>query len=100
MVRMFSVVALLGLGACEIEEIGTGTGMITVKNEDAKDYAIVISDNDQCLLGLKTKLENNTQTTYSVGENSFFCLSEGGTGVKVHDGKTYHVKGGQLAETR
>lgn len=95
--------ALPVLGACEVEEIGLGSGMITVRNADADDYSIVISDNDLCQLGLQSKIENNTTTTFSVKSDdeagdSFFCTSRGAGGVKVTSGKTYEIKGGAFRE--
>ena len=96
--------ALPVLGGCEVEEIGLGSGMITVRNADAKDYSILISDNDLCQLGLQSKVENNTTTTFSVkteeeAGDSYFCIARGVGGAKVTSGKTYEIKGGSFHES-
>ena len=82
------------LSACLIEEIGTGSGSITVSNRDSVDYPVVISDNSKCLIGLNSRLEDGAQRSFSVGEQSYFCLEKGGLGVQVTNGGTYEVKDG------
>lgn len=86
-------IGLVGMG-CLAEEIGSGSGSITVSNRDAVDYAIVISDTPDCIIGLKGSLEDNTQRMFGVAENSYFCLQKGGAGVSVVNGGVYEVKGG------
>lgn len=81
---------------CAIEEIGVGGGLITVHNNDAEVHEIVVSDNPQCVVGLKTELRGNTTRTFDIDENgAFFCVGGAG-GVKVTNGARYVVRGGAV----
>ncbi|MBN2798802.1 MAG: hypothetical protein JXX28_06590 [Deltaproteobacteria bacterium] len=99
MKRSLAAIALLtALTACDVEEIGMGDGSITVVNEDTQEVRLLISDNDQCVIGMHSSVNTSTRRVFSIGETSYVCLGEKAPGVAVENGKTYAIKGGKLVE--
>ncbi len=82
---------------CATEEIGLGSGTITVHNDDDVNHEIMVSDSATCFAGMRTELGPNTTRAFSIDEaGAFFCIGEGG-GAQVQDGRRYVIRGGALA---
>lgn len=92
------LVALVTLTACQVEEIGTGDGSITITNEEDAEISVLISDNDDCVVGLHSSVNTSTRRMFSVGETSHVCVGEAPPGIPVQDGKTYALRDGTLVE--
>jgi hypothetical protein len=80
---------------CMVEEIGLGTGNITVHNDDDGTHEIVVSDTPDCFAGMRTEIGANVTRDFSVGENTYFCVGKSG-GVSVKDGQRYIIRGGAV----
>ncbi|MFK7930856.1 MAG: hypothetical protein AB8H79_21915 [Myxococcota bacterium] len=81
---------------CEVDEIGVGSGLITVHNDDSVTHEIVVSDNAKCVIGMRTELRPNTTRTFDIDENgAFFCVGGAG-GTAVQNGQRYTVRGGAV----
>jgi len=89
------VVAALFAQLCAVEEIGLGTGNITVHNGDDVTHEIVVSDSADCFAGMRTEIGSNVTRDFSVGDNTFFCVGKSG-GVTVKDGQRYVIRGGAV----
>lgn len=90
------ILALIALSGCETEEIGMGSGSITVINDDSAEVRLLITDNAQCVVGLHSSVNSGTRRLFDIGEKSFVCVEENPPGVPVENGKTYHIDGGKL----
>ena len=88
--------ALLSFTACEMEEIGTGSGSITVKNADEGTVDVLIADSKDCFAGLRGSVNSSTTRMFSVGEESYLCVNETRPGFPVKDGGAYVIEGGAL----
>ena len=92
--KLFVVVGLCLLVACETEEFGVGLNSITVRNEDGAAREVLIADSSTCFAGIRSTVQNKTTRMFDVSDEAFICLNGGG--VKTTPGSTYVIKGGAL----
>ncbi|MCB9758494.1 MAG: hypothetical protein H6739_01510 [Alphaproteobacteria bacterium] len=74
-------------------------GTINVKNADATKWSLLITNDEACTIGLRTSINQNTQTTFDVDKtlDSFVCVDEKKPAIKVNAGESYEIRGGRIA---
>ncbi|HJN77033.1 MAG TPA: hypothetical protein QGF58_24125 [Myxococcota bacterium] len=90
------VIAALSLTACEMEEIGTGSGSINVRNADDGTVDVLIADSKDCFAGLRGSVNSKSTRMFSVGEQSYLCVNETKPAFPVNSGGSYVIEGGAL----
>lgn len=92
-----AVISLGALTACP-PQMDPNIGTITVHNADKTDHAVLITQEDNCTLGLHSKVYSNNTTTFDVDRTtgSWMCVDEVGPAIKLEDGKVYEIKNGRL----
>lgn len=92
-----AVIALLSFTACEMEEIGTGSGSINVRNADDGTTAVLIADTKDCFAGLRGSVNSKSTRMFDVGDDSYLCVNETKPGYPVKNGGSYVISGGALS---
>ncbi len=90
--------SVLMLSACDLN-MGP-KGYFNLKNGTDATLKILVSDNDQCVIGLHSEIATNTWRNYDIdnmNKGAYLCVD--GKPQLVTNGKSYVVQGGQVVET-
>lgn len=90
---------LLLLAGCDLLDTAN-RGFFNLKNGTDATLKILVSDNDQCVIGLHSEVATNTWRNYDiedVNKDAYLCV--GGSAHKMETGKSYVFDGSALTET-
>lgn len=96
--RLCLLLAASALFAACLPQANLNQGSFSLQNTDASDHKLLLSETEDCGLGLRTSVTHNTQTTFDVALNkpSYLCVGETPPPVKVEAGKAYSIQGGSV----
>ncbi len=93
--------AILFALACAGEDIGLGDGTITVHNDESREIAVLISDTDDCVIGMHGSVNPQATRSFDIMTDeqgqSYFCINEE-VPFPVEDGGHYAIRGGALVK--
>lgn len=92
-------VAVFAAAGCEML-MPQEKGYFYLKNDTQATLDILVSDNDQCVIGLHSSVATHTWRNYDLEDKvngAYLCV--GKTPFKVSDGKSYKYENGSLMET-
>lgn len=96
-----AVPAIVFTLACAGEDIGLGDGMITVHNDEAREISVLISDTEDCVIGMHSSVNPEATRTFDIMTDeqgqSYFCMDEE-VPFPVEDGGHYAIRGGALVK--
>ncbi len=90
--------SVLMLSACDLNV--APKGFFYLRNGTDKTLKILVSDNEQCIIGLHSEVATNTWRNYDIDDmakGAWLCVD--GKGNKVGTGKSYVFDGSALKET-
>ena len=97
---LLAAASLLVASGCDMLNVAE-RGFFNLKNGGDKTLAILVSDNDQCIIGLHSEVATNTWRNYDiedVNKGAYLCVD--GKAKKVETGKSYVVENGAVVETQ
>lgn len=99
MVRFAACASLAALTAC-IPGMDPNIGTVTMQNTDDQQYELLISQEESCIMGTRTRILPNTQTTFDIDKTTggWICIGESPPPIPVKDGMNYLLRNGRLSE--
>ena len=96
--RLLSLLAASLLFVACLPQANLNNGSFSLKNSDKTDYKLLLSETEDCGMGLRTSVGHDTQTTFDVAltKPSYLCVGETPPPVKVEAGKAYVIVGGSV----
>jgi|GEM_PF-6960903 len=95
----FLLVVLFAAGGCDLLT-PVDKGFFYLKNDTEQTLTILVSDNDQCVIGLHSSVATHTWRNYDLDDKAkgaYLCVDK--QPFHVVDGKSYKFDNGSLVES-